>query len=156
MGDSLKLLDDEDVVDIGSFIRYSQQRLGIPPMQVTRIAGFRKQVNNFFETYPHADYGTLVKIVRFAKSRKFRPKDMFALLALYKQAWTTGNLPELDPREYRDPALQAKIEAILKIEEHPLWVHQLEDALWFGNDKTRAEVYQDWVTDRKAAGMSVL
>lgn len=153
--DYLTRIKPEDVVDTKTFCVYAHQRLGIPPTKGSEYSILGRDIKEFFQMYPQANYGTLVKVVDFAWSRNARPRNMQNLLLYWKKAYAAGSLPELTPEARRDPELERRLTEAIEMETHPKWLEQLKNALWIHGDDVRREVYQAWMEDRTAAGLKV-
>lgn len=136
-------ISSEDVVDWKSFADYAQQEAGIPRPTQKQIAQLRAAANQFFEEYPHTSWGTLAKIVDWAKARRQRYATPSNLIrGGFRFAWQDGYLPELDP-DYADvdPDLAIDIERALEVETDPAWRRRLIVANGRGQ---REETYREW------------
>ena len=155
MADFLGRMSAKDVKDSKTFVQYARQQIGIPPLPVAKYPALNKSIKAFFVAYPRANYATLAGLVEFVKTRNMRPKDMFEVLGSYKAAWRAGYLPELDPQQNRDEALQDRLQQAIDIEDHPRWIERLKGAMWQGSDEQAKAVLIQWTEERKAAGMKV-
>jgi hypothetical protein len=137
----LGLVGVQDVNDPVTFAQYVQQRLGTPYPNYKQLPVLRKTIKTFFEAYPNADYGTLVRLTNWARDKKKRPAHSYQLIGMVRYAWSDGALPELDPKDRVDPETEAAIEAALKIEKDEAWRKRLMMATGI---QGRQEVYAAW------------
>jgi hypothetical protein len=122
---------------------YAQQVLGIPFPRVSDITAARKHINELFNRYPTADYHTLCRVVRYAKSQRRRFTMLTTVVCLWRDAMGAGKLNELDPSN--DFALLEQINRILEIETDERWRTRLLCCL--DNDSRRLAI-SDWRTLR--------
>lgn len=141
----LKSVTAEGVKDARTFARYAQQELGTPvpsnPKQFAQLGVVSKKA---FEANPALTWESMVKVVSYCKNRKQRPYSAAAIFGQVRFAWSSGYLPELDPRqvETQDP----RIGAALHLETDPEWRRKL--ATTTGEISTR--VYEAWKEHRLA------
>src|SRR5690606_16911809 len=136
-------LSASDVVDANSFAQYCQQETGIPLLRGRKIIALRKEIKIFFDTYPHATYFTLCRLVDWAKAKKKRYADASNLLSKgFRLAWVDGYLPELDPNYMPiDTDLEEKIEKAIAVETNQIWLRKLVIAK---GGSSAQEVYESW------------
>ena len=128
----------EEVSDPASFCRYVCQTIGTPYAFKDEIV-MRRKVREFFEQYPHCSYGTLVRLVQWARSKKKRPARAWYIIDMARYAWADGALPEMDPQNV-DLTLETKIRQALESETDPEWRRRLMTAEGDG----RRVVFQQW------------
>lgn len=95
--DWLKVLGPDDVTDARSFAEYCQQTLGAPYPRGKEWATLNTKAKEFFEEKPQATWGTLCRVVMWARMKKKRPSAAWKVVGMWKWAWEDGALPELDP-----------------------------------------------------------
>jgi hypothetical protein len=109
-----------------AFANYVQQQLGSPYPTNGDFAILRGKAKQIFDQFPHADWRTLCKIVRYCKSKKKRPPRAWMVLDQYREAWSAGFAPELDFNFVApDIDLDAELAGVLLQEEHPSWRRRL-------------------------------
>lgn len=146
MTDFFGYLPPSEVKDSKSFATYCQQELGTPFPSQKNMPALRRQIKEFFERYPNADYYSLCRIVDWAKSRKKRLAHAHVVVASFRYAWADGFLPELDPsKQTVDAGLEDRIKSALEVETHPFWRERLMGA---EGVKARTAVYDAWKEQR--------
>lgn len=136
----------QDVSDRDSLQQYIEQQLGVGHVTGRDQAAYRKKVDEFFEHYPNASWGTLVRVVDWAKARRKRFARLHAVVEAARYAYADGYLPELDPRNHID--VDAEIIGALKTETDPLWRRRLMVAQ--GID-AKTMVLEEWQSERLAS-----
>lgn len=114
-------ISPSDVKDDITFAAYAQQTCGIPMPTGKGWVLLRTKVKEFFNQHPDADYMTLVRLTDWCRTRKRRLAHTHSILAMVRYAWRDGVLPEFDPRDRADAAVEQGIAAALDIEDDPEW-----------------------------------
>ena len=140
-----KVLDAPDPVV--AFAEYTQQRLGVPWPTQADLRILRRKVREFFAHYPKLTYGTLCRVVEWARSRRRRFDRVWKVVDAFRLAWVDGVIPELAP-DATDDSVEERITAALAVETDPWWRRTLIGAQ--GRD-ARAQVIGEWQTIRGAA-----
>lgn len=146
--DALLVLKPKHVVDAKTFAVYTQQRLGVPTPTIANLVILRKRIKGLFAEYPQMDYGSLCKIVEWAKGKRKRYSQTYQVVAAFRYAWKDGYLPELDPKVIQDDTLEANIEAALLVETDPELRRKLHVATTIDG---RRYAYQYWLERRTDA-----
>jgi hypothetical protein len=139
----LKTWTPADVQNANDFAEYCQQYLGCPWPTYKDKAILKKKIDDLFRKYPEMDYYSLCRIVAWMRSKKKRPARVWMVVESFRDAWSAGALPELDPAERKDKTLEQKIEAALEQEERPEWRRRLMGS----KGDARKEVYEAWEMD---------
>lgn len=141
----LKTWRAEDVTDVHSFAEYCEQRLGCPwPTYKDKIL-LQKKCNDLFKRYPdRVTWQTMVRVANWMRSRKWRPARVWMVAEAFREAWSAGALPELDPRHDTDETLERQIQEALKEETRMDWRRML---LGSSGLHARREVYECWKAD---------
>lgn len=104
-----------------AFAEYTQQVMGVPYPTIKDMTILRKKAKEFFKNCPNATWGTLCRVVQWAKARKRRPSRVWMLVDMFREAWSAGYLPELDRAARVDDNVEAGIERALEQEDRPEW-----------------------------------
>lgn len=134
----------EDVIEAQDplvFAAYCQQTIGIPWPNIENERILRKKIKEFFGRYPRADYGTLVKLARFCRDKKYRPEQCWKVFLKFEQAWKAGVLPELDP-DAPHPVLEEQIRLALEEESDKTWRRKL---IMARGENQQRKVLQEWM-----------
>ena len=137
----LKTWTPADVHSPDDFAQYCQQFLGCPWPTYKDKAILSKKIKDLFKMYPQLDYYSLCRIAAWMKSKKKRPARVWMVVESFRDAWSAGALPELDPAERKDKTLEQKIEDALQTEDDPEWRRRLLGS----RGDARKEVYEQWV-----------
>lgn len=127
-----------------AFANYAQQTLGVPWPTQKDLATTRKKVKEFFKNYPQADWHTLCRVVAWARSRKKRPSRVYLVIELFRDAWSNGALPELDPDNRVDPEVEVAIAQALEVETDAWWCGRLSMC----KGEARVAALQEWRQER--------
>lgn len=84
-----RMLHEQDVHDIDTWIEYADQRLGVPYPLSKERPGLQKIFNDFMEQHPDGDWHCMVDVVRWARAKKKRI-GIIELLASWKYANEQG------------------------------------------------------------------
>lgn len=133
------VMTKEEVKDPKSYANYVQQNIGTPYPTVKQMVILRKNIKSLFDQYPDADYGTLVRLVEWAKAKNKKFAHSYALVASFRYAWKDGYLPELDPNPTRE--IDQAIEAALSKETDEEWCRRLAMA---SGIEVKTEIYEAW------------
>lgn len=115
----------DEVVDADTFCEYAQQMLGVPwPTTRDKIV-LKAKVAEVARRYPVMDWRAFCRVVDWMRTRHKRPARVWMIVESFREAWASGVLPELDPRDDEDPDLERLIRAALWVEENPYWRNRL-------------------------------
>lgn len=143
MSDYLKIWTPEDVHDADTFAEYCQQRIGVPwPTSKDKVV-LRKKVNELFDRFPDLTWASMCRIADYVRSRHARPPRVWMVVESFRDAWSKGFLPELDPRDRVDPDLERRINDALLIEQSEYWRTRLVAAKGI---EARKSAYEAWAT----------
>lgn len=131
-----------------AYAEYCQQIIGTPWPTIKDMAILRKKIKEFFSHYPQCDYRSLCRIAQWARARKRRPNRTWMVVALFRDAWRDGYLPELDPAERREENIEQAIADALDEENREEWRRRLLGARGV---EARREAYNEWLNDRPHA-----
>lgn len=145
-------LKPESVKDAKSLIAYAKQETGIPGPMSKQMPALAVAIRDFFDGYPNADWNSLVKVVEWAKKNKVRYATTVTLVTKgYRQAWSAGFLPELDPNWFDNEKLMEARDAAIRVETDTKWC----DDLYYVRDTYLIEKLQEWLTYRTNSGSLV-
>jgi hypothetical protein len=128
-----------------AFAQYCQQTVGIAWPTVKDMTILRKRCADFLENVPGADWGTLCRVAQYCRARKRRVPRVYMVIDEFRHAWRDGYLPELDPSNRQDEAVEAEIIRILGFEKRDGWRRRLLGAQ--GLDARRLAV-EEWHKDK--------
>lgn len=144
---------DTDVIESKDpmiFAAYCQQTIGVPWPDLDNERILRKRIKEFFEKYPRADYGTLVKLARFCKEKRYRPDQVWKLFSNFNKAWKAGVLPEVEP-DAGLPILDEQIRRALEEETDPMWRRKL---LMANGENQQRKVLNEWMNRPRTSSSS--
>jgi hypothetical protein len=140
MSDFFGIMTKDQVTDPKSYANYVQQNLGTPFPTGKQMVILRKTIKDFFKAYPDADYGTLIRLVEWAKARKKKYAHCYALVSSFRYAWSDGYLPELDPNPTKE--IDRAIEEAIAKESDEEWRRRLGMA---SGIEVKTEIYNAWL-----------
>lgn len=108
-----------------AFAEYAQQITGVPWPTIQDYKILRREVNVFFEHYPHLDYYTLCRVAQWCAKRKKRPNRVWRIVGMFRAAWSDGALPELAPADRSDENVEERIRHALHTETCQDWRRRL-------------------------------
>lgn len=116
-----KTWERSEVDDADSFCDYAQQMLGVPWPTIQDKVILKNKVAELFRRYPQLDWAAMTRVVDWMRTRRKRPSRIWMIPEAFREAWASGVLPELDPRDEEDPSLERLIAAALAVETDPYW-----------------------------------
>lgn len=132
----------EDVVDMSTFARYAQQRLGTPyPATKADWARAKVKIDPLFEQYDQFTFRTLADLVDWAKGKNKRFGSLAEVCWHVSDAFREGALPDMEPGHREEEEWQARMWAALENESDPEWRRRLLKARGEGREKT----YTAWL-----------
>lgn len=141
MGFMTRTVKASEVKDAHSFAAYAQQTAGIPMPTGKGWVILQARLKDFFACNPQADWGTCVRLVDWARSRKRRVAHTHSVLTLLRYAWSDGALPEFNARDKVEADVERGIQEALTIEGDPEWRRVL---IGSKGEESRREVLSQW------------
>ncbi len=129
-----------DVKDAETFAAYCQQRMGIPYPTQKDLIVLRRRAKEFFNENPRANWQTMVRVADWCNNNRKRFPQAYGVFSQVRYAWAARYVPELDPVQRVDVALEERITSALAQETDAEWRRRLMVA----TGPMREVVYAAW------------
>lgn len=130
-----------------AFAEYTQQVLGTPWAGRKDLNMLKNRMDAFFGRYPHCDWQTPCRVVRWMAARKVRVSRVWVVDEYVRKAWAAGALPELDPSQAENPQADTLINSALAEETDPVWRKRL---ILAQSSFSKMEVWSRWNSTQAA------
>lgn len=140
MAKYLGYVERDDVCDAETFAAYCQQTIGVPYPTHRDLVVLRKRAKEFFAENPRANWQTMVRVADWCNNNRRRFPQTYGVFSQVRFAWAAKYVPELDPVQRVDVALEERITAALAQETDAQWRRRLMIA----TGPMREQVYMAW------------
>lgn len=132
----------EDVHGPEAFCEYAEQMLGIPFPTTRDKVLLKTKAEEIMARYPQMNWRIFCRVVDYLRSRNKRPPRMWMVIEHFREAWSAGQIPELDPRDREDEGLERLISAALEVESDDYWRRRL---IGSRGPEARRRTFEAWL-----------
>lgn len=122
------IIEPTEVDDVVSLARFMHQRLGSAPLRAKDIPVVKKQLKEFFDSYPNAGWRALVGTVDWCRAKNKRPARTQNLFQLVPFAWSDKAIELRPPVLKLSDSLLDRLAAAIEQEDDPAWRRMLVGA----------------------------
>lgn len=141
-------ISPHEVDSVESLALYIQQTTGTPYPTQGDMRVLQQKCKKFFESYPHLDYATLVRVADWARANHRRYDRVWKVVESFRYAWRAGALADLDPNGNSTPKLEEQVREAVMQETDPEWRRKL---LLADGAAAQMRVLRAWESSRTPA-----